>query len=246
MQAMRRIQSRIFVSPAGPGSDAPARRMTRMRRLVLLATCLLASSPAARAVEVFRCTATDGSIVYQDRPCASGQAQQALQLPDDPVLPAAAPEREPATDAPAPPVEPAPEPSQPVAVRGPELLLCTRADGSRYISEDGVVGRTAVPFGMVAGSGQSLAEAYGGRNGIGVSAPGLRDIPNIPAGEAPLAGAYVWIDDECHHAGPREACAWLGSRLDEVGKKLKRAFSDTAPQLKQEQAALRERMRNCP
>ena len=35
------------------------------------------------------------------------------------------------------------------------------------------------------------------------------------------------------------------SRLDEVGKKLKRAFSDTAPALKQEQAALRERMTGC-
>lgn len=230
--------------PRKPG--VAARRMTRMRRLVLLAACLHASAPSTHAVEVFRCTASDGSIVYQDRPCAGGQAQQTLQLPDDPAPPAEAPERAPVAEAPAPPVEPAPQPPQAEPPGGPRFLLCTRADGSRYINEDGVIGRTAVPFGMVAGSGQGLAEAYGGRNGIGVSAPGLRDIPSIPAGDAPLAGAYVWIDDECHHAGPREACAWLGSRLDEVGKKLKRAFSDTAPQLKQEQAALRERMRGCP
>lgn len=211
---------------------------------MLLAVSLLASSlPATRAVEVFRCVAADGSTIYQDRPCASGQAQQTVQLPDDPVLPPPSPEPAPAPT-PAPPMEPAPEP--PLAVAGPEFVLCTRADGSRYISEDGSIGRTAVPFGMVAGSGQSLADAYGGRNGIGVSAPGLRDIPNIPAGEMPLAGAYVWVDDECHRTRPGEACAWLGSRLDEVGKKLKRAFSDTAPQLKQEQAALRERMRGCP
>ena len=217
-----------------------------MRRAVLLATCLLASATSAPAVEVFRCTGSDGAIAYQDRPCPSDQVQQSLQLPDDPAPAAVAPEPGPAAAAsPAAPVEPVPEPPAPV-VAGPDFLLCTRADGSRYISEDGVIGRTAVPFGMVAGSGQGLAEAYGGRNGIGVSAPGLRDIPRIPAGEAPFAGAYVLIDDECHHAGPREACAWLGGRLDEVGKKLKRAFSDTAPQLKQEQAALRERMRGCP
>ena len=219
--------------------------MERMRRIAAIVACLVTFAQVTPAVEVFRCTANDGSAIYQDRPCASGQGQQTLQLPDDPAPPAVATDPEPVRDTPATPVEPAPEPPAPV-IAGPEFLLCTRADGSRYISEDGVIGRTAVPFGMVAGSGQGLAEAYGGRNGIGVSAPGLRDIPSIPAGDAPLAGAYVWVDDECHHAGPREACAWLGSRLDEVGKKLKRAFSDTAPQLKQEQAALRERMRGCP
>jgi hypothetical protein len=197
-----------------------------------------------RAVEVFRCTAADGAVVYQDRPCANGQAQQSIQLPDDPAPAPAMPEAEPATDAPSTSAEPAPE--APVAVEaGPEFLLCTRADGSRYISEDGLGGGSAVPYGMVGGSGMGLAEVYGGRNGAGVSAPGLREIPRIPAGGRPLAGAQVWIEDECHHAGPREACAWLRGQLDQVTRKLEHAFSDTAPGLKQEQAALRERMRGC-
>lgn len=212
-----------------------------MRPLVFLAAALYVAGQAVDAVEVFRCVAADGSTMYQDRPCASGQAQQALQLPDDPPLPPPAREPEPE---PVMPAEPEPEPPA-TAVAGPEFLLCTRYDGSRYISEDGTIGGTSVPYAMLGGSGRGLAETYGGRDGAGVSAPGLRDVPRIPASEAPLAGAYVWIADECHHAAPDEACAWLGSRLDEVGKKLKRAFSDTAPALKQEQAALRERMTGC-
>ncbi|GAA0724973.1 hypothetical protein GCM10009105_38060 [Dokdonella soli] len=130
-------------------------------------------------------------------------------------------------------------------VSPPSFFLCTRYDGSRYLSDDGIGSRSAVPYGMLGGSGQSLAQAYGGPNGIGVSAPGLRTIPDIPAAQAPLAGAYVWVDDECHHADPQEACAYLRSRIDDVEHKLKRAFSDTEAQLKDERTALRERMRGC-
>ena len=260
MQAMRTARLRAFVSfagaerlaqylrelvgqRAGPEWARARRRMARMRRLRLLAVFLLASPSGAGAVEVLRCTAADGSIVYQDRPCASGQAQQTLQLPDDPPPPAAA-EPEPAADAPALPDEPAPEPPVP-AIPAPGFVLCTRADGSRYISDDGFVGGTGVPYGMLAGSGRSLAETYGGRQGVGISAPGVREVPRIPAGQAPFAGAQVWIADECHHARAEEACAWLGGELARVRKKLEHAFSDVEPQLKQEQAALLERMRGC-
>lgn len=218
------------------------RRMARMRPVLILVAAACAWGQAVHAVEVFRCVAADGSTMYQDRPCASGQAQQSLQLPDDPPLPpAVAPE-----PAPEPaPVEPAAVAGPPPAPAGPEFLLCTRYDGSRYISEDGSIGGTSVPYAMVAGSGRSLADTYGGRNGAGVSAPGLREVPRIPAREAPLAGAYVWVADECHHAGPDEACAWLRSELDDVTRKLDRAFSDTTPALKQQQSALRERMSGC-
>ena len=127
----------------------------------------------------------------------------------------------------------------------PEFFLCTRHDGSRYASDDGRGGRSAVPLGMLGVPERSLAQAYGGRNGIGVSAPGVRPIPEIPAAQAPLAGAYVWIDDACHRATAREACAYLRGELDRVQDQLKRAFSDTEAQFKQQQLTLRERMRGC-
>lgn len=210
---------------------------------MLLAALVVTCAPAAQAVDVLRCVAGDGSVVYQDRPCPAGQAGEPLHLPDDPPPPAVL-----AVPASSPDPHAEPEPAaEPIAVEaaGPRFLLCTRADGSQYISDDGWVGGTGVPYGMVGGSGMGLAEVYGGPNGAGVSAPGLRTVPRIPAGTRPHAGAMIWIDDQCHEAAPREACAWLARRHREVTRRLEHAFSDQAPALEQEQAALRERMHGC-
>jgi hypothetical protein len=195
------------------------------------------------AANVYRCIARDGALAYQDHPCGNGMQQQQIHLPDTPVPDVATMPEDPA------PTEPALAPSPPIAqaprIPPPSFFLCTRYDGSRYLSESGVGSRSAVPYAVLAGSGQSLAQAYGGPNGIGVSAPGLHTPPTIPAAQAPLAGAYVWVEDTCHHAGPREVCAYLREQLDDVEQKLKRAFSDTEGELKNEQAALRARMQGC-
>jgi hypothetical protein len=134
---------------------------------------------------------------------------------------------------------------EPAAIPPPSFYLCTRYDGSRYISDTGEGGSALVPLGVLGIPNRSLADAYGGRNGIGVSAPGLRTIPHVPAAKVPFGGMDTWIDDECHVAAPREACAYLRGELDEVASKLRRAFSDTEAQLKDQQAQLRERMRGC-
>ena len=77
------------------------------------------------------------------------------------------------------------------------------------------------------------------------SAPGLRTIPHVPAAHSPLGGLYTWVDDECHFAAPREACAYLQTQLDDVSGKLRRAFSDEEAKLKQQQNDLAQRMRGC-
>lgn len=209
-------------------------------------TLLLVAPFAASAAPAFKCTAADGSVGFQDRPCERGARQQRLQLPEyAPAAPAAdsaaaedVPAAAPADAAAAapPPVPRAPSPS---------FFLCTRYDGSRYSSESGVGDRYAVPYGMLAGSGRSLAQNYGGRDGIGVSAPGLRKIPTLPAAEAPFATGYVEVEDECHRAAPQEACAYLRAELDGVRDKLKRAFSDTQADLQRQERQLHERLRGC-
>ena len=206
--------------------------------------CPLAPAPAAAAASVFRCTGADGSVAFQDRPCAAGERQQDVVLAPVPPPPPTADATPPVPEDAPPPAPPAPV-SMPAVEPPPRFDLCTRHDGSRYASPDGTGGYSLVPFGMLAGSGQDLAQAYGGRNGIGVSAPGLRQPPAIPASQAPLAGAYVRIEDECHPATPAEACDWLRGRLDGVEKQLRRAFSDTAPALEQERATLRTELRGC-
>lgn len=215
-----------------------------MRRPSLLALTLLLAAPAAVAADAFKCTAADGSVSFQDRPCRDASRQQRFQLPqyappppatDEAVVEAAPPE-EPQLPAPAPAVPREPPPS---------FFLCTRYDGSRYLSDSGIGDRYAVPYGMLAGSGRGLAQAYGGRGGIGVSAPGLRAPPTIPADQAPFATNYVQVEDECHRAAPQEACAYLRDELDRLRGELRRAFSDTEAQLKQRERELRARQRGC-
>jgi hypothetical protein len=216
--------------------------MAPMRHVSILLATLLAA-PAATAVDVFRCTDAKGTT-YQDTPCAPGFAQTVTHYADPSPPP---PERAspPADDTIPTTLEPAPAPAPAPQVTAPDFYLCTATDGSRYISEDGVGRRSAVPFAMVSGNRQTLAQAYGGPNGIGVSAPELQHRPTIPADKDPLGASYVWVVDECHHAAADEACAYLRGELDKVGGKLRRAFSDTEAQLKQEQEQLRERMRGC-
>ncbi len=227
-----------------------------MNRTPVLAACLLAAFPAA-AVDVYRCTGPDGAT-YQDTPCAEGFKQSVMHY-RDPTPPPAPPPPAPADDTiptaariddtlATTGADAAPAPAAPAtpALPPPDFFLCTATDGSRYISEDGIGRRSQVPYAMVrGGSGQSLGQAYGGPNGIGVSAPELQQRPTIPAAQDPLAGAYVWVVDECHRADPVEACAYLRNELDKLASKLRRAFSDTESQLKQEQARLLERARGC-
>ncbi|MEP7096573.1 MAG: DUF4124 domain-containing protein [Dokdonella sp.] len=206
----------------------------------LLAAGAIGGTDAATA---YRCIGTDGSVSFQDHPCRTGQHQRVVRLPDAPREPivtvAPAEAVVPDLNVAATPVVVAPN------IPAPDFFLCTRHDGSRYVSEDGRRGSSAVPIGMLGLPDRDLAQAYGGRNGIGISAPGVRQIPQIPAAQAPFADAYVWVDDACHHASAQEACTYLRGELEAVRDQLKRAFSDTEAQLKQQQDRLRERMRGC-
>jgi hypothetical protein len=220
------------------------RSMTQRSWLSLVLVAVCATAGHACAATAYKCIGADGALGFQDHPCAAGARQQQVQLSDDVPPP-------PVEDAPdiADPVvdaRPAPAPPDPPPrIPAPSFFLCTRYDGSTYLSETGIPNRVAVPYGVLSDLDSSLADAYGGRNGIGVSAPGLRTPPSIPASRAPFAGAYVWVDDRCHHAAPREACTYLRAQLDDVRSKLLHAFSDTEAQLQQQESDLRERLHGC-
>ncbi|MEO6690650.1 MAG: DUF4124 domain-containing protein [Dokdonella sp.] len=214
------------------------------RALTLAASLILPSGGMhVHAADAYRCSSANG-VVFQDKPCRDDQTQKRIALPDDPappVTPASAP-----IDVGAPtPADSVQTVRTPPQIPMPSFFLCTRHDGKVYLSEDGVAGASAVPLGMLGVPGRSLADAYGGPNGIGISAPGVRPIPHFPASQAPLAGSYVWIEDTCHFAQPQEACAYLRNELDSVQSKLRRAFSDTQSQLEHDENSLRERLRGC-
>jgi len=213
---------------------------------VALFLSALAIGSAAHAATAYKCVDAKGAISFQDRPCRSGEKQQSIPLPDSAPAPEATAMPPPPSAVPPPiPVPPEPAPAPVPQIPPPEFYLCTRADGSTYLSEDGQGSSMAVPLGVMGIPNRSLADAYSGPNSIGVSAPGMRNIPRVPARSVPFGGGYTWIYDECHFAEPPEACGYLRAQLNDVGEKLRRAFSDTTPQLKQQQTELRDRMRGC-
>jgi hypothetical protein len=212
----------------------------------LLLIFSLATDRALHAATAYKCIDARGAIAFQDHPCASGTKQSRMYLPDEAPPPPAPPANAQASETNEPEaVAPAPLPAQEPVIPPPRFFLCTRYDGSIYMSDTGQGGSALVPLGVMGIPGRSLADAYGGPNGIGVSAPGLRTIPHAPAASVPFGGMSSWVDDECHRASPREACAYLRAQLDDVASKLRRAFSDTEAELKQQQADLQERMHGC-
>jgi hypothetical protein len=215
-----------------------------MRTLRAVAFLLaLTSAGAAQAATVYKCTDAKGAVSFQDRPCAATTRQQTIAMPDpSPPPPEAIAPSTPETAAESAAIEP----PQPAPMHAPpSFFLCTRYDGTHYISDTGQGGSALVPLGVLGVPGRSLADAYGGPNGIGVSAPGLRTIPHQPAASVPFGGTSTWIDDECHHASPREACAYLHKSLDDVRYQLTKAFSDTTPELKRQETDILDRMHGC-
>ncbi len=209
-------------------------------RIAFALIALLAAAPV-EAVTVYKCVGAKGAVSFQDRPCAPASQQETITMPDPPPPPS--PPVEPIAEAPPrmEQVEPPPAPLAPP----PSFFLCTRYDGTRYISDTGEPGSSLVPLGVLGVPGRSLSDAYSPQNSIGVSAPGLRQIPHVPARSVPFGGTSTWIDDECHEASPREACTYLQNALKDIRYKLTKAFSDTTPELKRQEADILERMRGC-
>lgn len=210
-----------------------------MIRLCILLLLLSLGMPAL-ASTAYQCTAANGKVVYQDKPCAVGQHQQTLQLDDSQPLvvpPAPAPE-EPPADAPASP----PPPPAPVAPP-PVMYACVRAtDRTTYLSENGNPEPYQVPYGIMGGSGLSLAQAYGAPGGAGASAPEL----NRGRVSRGLVGNYfVWVQDQCHELTHAETCHALRDAYDENATKLRRAFKSDRPPLEEREATLLAQLRSC-
>jgi len=203
-------------------------------------TLALAIAASADAAEVYRCDGGNGPV-FQDTPCAQNQRQTRIRLAPEPapspaatdaIVNAAAPGAAPSASTPSAPRAPA-----------PSFFLCTAGDGSQYVNDSGVGRINWVPYTMVDGHNQSLAEAYGGRDGLDSHPSNV--VPHRPLDAAPGAGTYVEVVDPCHFAAPAEACAYLRGQLGDLDGKLRRAFSDTEAQLKQERARVVDQLRGC-
>lgn len=213
--------------------------------LRLLTPILLILPSLAFAAEAFRCTARDGSVSFQDRPCSGSLQQEQLKLqgyapPQVDELPAdtvpTPTRRAKAAEAPAARTQAAAAAEPP-----PSFFLCTRFDGSEYASDIGIGGTAWVPYGAVAPN-RSLARTYG-PGGAGVSAPGVSEPTQVAASGA--STHYVQVDDECRRLQPLQACQWLRRELERAQTRLKESFSDTRAEREREVIQLNERLRGC-
>jgi len=209
-----------------------------MRRLFFL--MLLIPVPAM-AGAAYKCTATNGAVVYQDAPCAKGQRQEVLDLPQD-LGPAPPPASTSDTSTQAPATPPAPRPSTPAAPL-PAMFVCLKAtDGKSYISENGDPQPYLVPFGILGAAPRPLSQVYGPGGGGGASAPELnrgRTNPNL------VGNNFVWVQDPCRPLSFSETCNALRDAYDDVEQKLRRAFKSDQPPLEKREAQLLSQLAQC-
>ena len=219
-------------------------RNSRAALLVLLFSGHLVA--AADAASIYRCVGADGVIRFQDQACRSNENSRRIELPD--ASPAEA-NVVPRVEAKVPP---APANVDVATQRVPEsepavtATLCTREDGSRYLGDSGHGEQRAVPLGVLGIPRDSLAEAYGGRDGIGVSAPGLREAPVDHSRHGRIGALLAWVEDPCVQINKSQLCEFLGTRIDEAELALRLAFSDSQAQRRNELQALRQRASQCP
>lgn len=219
--------------------------MPNRLRIIFIAACLDAMLPA-HAADVYKCTKEDGTLAFQDTPCAADQTETTIHL-------AKPPRAQPAPVADADLMEPRDNPNKPLPAMHftksptdlPELFNCVRAeDGTTYVSRDGSPPPHMVPLGILGGPSQSLASAYG-PGGIGVSAPGMRKTPINRSPQAEVASDYVAVQDRCQPAPKEQVCIFLQQQYNEVQTKLQHASKEQQATLKPQQDELSQQLNGC-
>ncbi|MDE1884426.1 MAG: hypothetical protein KGH92_00805, partial [Xanthomonadaceae bacterium] len=171
-------------------------------------------------------------------------AQAEMWLPDAPPAPAP-----PAAATPSP-FPAAANPPQRASVSKPPaplppLWICRNAeDGSTYFSQNGSPPVRYVPLGVLGFPGHSLAQAYG-PGGIGVSAPGMRQIPIDTSPRDAMASQFTPLQDQCVRATREQACGWLQKQYDDVTHKLHNAFKDQQAILQPQADELASQLNGC-
>lgn len=228
--------------------------MTRLSALALPALLLLASIPigdavAADAVTIYRCTDASGKLTLRDTPCSKGQQQETRSMlrPKDGAPPAS-----PVAKPPTPPAVPAT--TRVVVVSPPRPLYeCITPDGSRYTSDTAEGNLRWVPLwtlgypvyrggGYRARTSGSIDIDAGnvrihGGSSSGTGHPGPAYVPRY-------AAAGTWVRDSCHALPPREVCARLFDRRDEIRRLFFNAMPSERDVLRVEERGINARLDN--
>lgn len=191
----------------------------------------------ARA-QVYRCSAADGSVRYQDHVCARGQKQADIDVPSRAppgyVSPPAATVPETATRSASPPSAYLP----PALSALPEMYECVGAvNGKEYLTQSPPPPYLA-PLGVLGYPPQSLAQVYGPHGGGGVGKP-------TPIGGPRIAAGMTEVQDTCLPATHAQVCGYVQREYDENHRKLRMAMPHEQPPFERREQQLRGQLRSC-
>lgn len=210
--------------------------------LIVLLGGVLAQPAAAATNTGYRCTGANGSVSFQDKPCASGQQSKPFEYdraeapPSDAATPVdAAPAAE------SPPLPPAISALPPPRPPAPILFRCVRADNEKiYYSETGQTQPYQVPAGVVGLPGSRLGDQ------VRMSAPeSNRPAVVGPGTAAGIATAFITVQDRCEQLTPAEACRALRTQLEENLAKQRSAGKSERPGLEAEAIPLVDKLAGC-
>ena len=181
---------------------------------IVLAFVLLVACADGIAQDIHKCRADDGSVSYQDEPCAAGAELDApmIDLSQPQVPPARPVVRE---DDPPPAfvierADPADEPP-------PSLFRCVRYDGQEsVVTDQPVVKRYFVPAWAV------VSEMEG--NQVGRANTKRQPAPNVLNAPPQVATGYVWVEDRCYEMPLDDACEYWRAEANEADRLGRIAF----------------------
>lgn len=214
-----------------------------MKAAFVLAMILVCAIWCAHArAQVYRCTAADGSVSFQDHACAPGQQQKIMDVPSHappgyvpPPVATTAPPAASAATVPAPTYVPPPPPL-------PMMYACVGAvNGKHYLARTPPRPYLA-PLGVMGYPPQTLAQEYGPPGGTGMSAP---EVSKPRVGGPPIAAGMTEVRDFCVPATRAEVCRFVQNEYDENHRKLRMAMRHEQPPLERRERQLQGQLRNC-
>lgn len=192
--------------------------------------------------QVYRCTAANGSVSFQDHACAVGQREAVIDVPSRAppgyVPPPVASVVSPATTAANIALPPAPPPPAPL----PTLYACVGAVNGKPYMVQAPTPPYLVPLGVLGYPPQSLSQAYGAPGGAGMSAPEFSH-PRI--GGPRSAAGLTEVQDVCLPATQAQVCDYVRKAYDANHRKLRQAMPNEQPPFEQHERELEDQLRNC-
>jgi hypothetical protein len=194
----------------------------------------------ARA-QVFKCTAANGAVSYQDHACGHDESQTVMKVPGQsppgyvPPAPSSSPQPASTPPLPTPIYVPPPSPL-------PAMYACVGAvNGEPYLTRSPPPPYLA-PLGVMGYPPRTLSQAYGAPGGAGMSAP---ELSKPPIGGPPVATGMTEVQDYCLPATRAQVCGFVQRDYDENHRKLRMAMPREQPPYEQRERELQDQLRNC-